>query len=250
MVAATGTKVAKAKINSLVDINAAMAAEVANIKNRIGAPSGDRITVTQSKTFKLSDGAEVEEFEASIVDFVSANFYYVDAFDRGNITPPACFSISLEPSTMVPSPNAPDPQAGSCASCWANQFGSAGKGKACQNTRMLALLPTDASADTPMNIIKISPTAIRAFDGHVGNVARKRGLPVRAVVTKFHFSDDAYSSVRFTDMGLADKELVIMASGLKDEAISRLSVEPNVAAADAIGNKPTKPKPKPRVGRA
>ena len=240
--AKAGTAVARAKINLPVDINALMAAEIANIKNRVGVPSGgDRITVTQAKTFKLADGAEVEEIEASVVEFVAANYYYTESFDRGNIVPPACFSISDEPATMVPSINSPDPQSGSCASCWANQFGSSGKGKACQNTRLLALLPTDADVDTPVAIIKISPTAIRAFDGHVSAVARKRSLPVRAIVTKLSFSDDQYSSVRFTDLGPANKELVALSYSQLEDAKERLNVEPNIAAVESAGNKSPKP---------
>lgn len=236
-----GTTVAKAKINLPVDVNAAMAAEVANIQNRISAASGDRITVTQAKTFKLANGLEVEEFDAVVVDFVAASYYYTESFDRGNIVPPACFSISMEPASMVPSPNSPDPQAGGCAACWANQFGSSGKGKACQNTRLLAVLPTDADISTPLAILKVSPTAIRAFDAHVANVARKHGMPVRAVLTKFSFSEDQYSSVRFTDEGIADKELVLLANERKEEALQRLMTEPNTTAADDVGNKKAAP---------
>jgi hypothetical protein len=244
--AVKGTAVAKAKINLPVDVNASMAAEVAEIKKRISAPSGDRITVTQGKTFKLPNGLEVEEFEGVVVDFVAANYYYTESFDRGNIMPPVCFAISLEPASMVPSANSPESQGVACASCWANQFGSAGKGKACQNTRLLGLLPLDADANTPISILKVSPTAIRAFDGHVANVARKHGMPIRAVATKFSFSDEEYASVRFTDMGLADKGLVLEANARKADVMARLLTEPNVVAAnDDIGNKKPAARGKP-----
>ena len=248
--AAKGTAVAKARINLPVDVNASMAAEVAEIQKRISAPSGDRITVTQAKTFKLANGLEVEEFEGVVVDFVAANYYYTESFDRGNIVPPVCFAISMEPSTMTPSDNSPDKQSGACASCWANQFGSAGKGKACQNTRLLGILPTDADADTPLAILKVSPTAIRAFDAHVANVARKHGMPIRAVTTKFSFSDDQYSSVRFTDGGLADKDLILLANARKEETVQRLSTEPNVVPAnDSVGNKKAPAKSKAAARR-
>jgi hypothetical protein len=243
-----GTAVARAKINLPVDVNAAMAAEVALLQSRISAPTGDRITVTQAKTFKLANGTEVDDFEAIVIDFVAANYFYKEAFERGNITPPQCFSLSMEPAGMGPSKSSPDPQGVACSSCWANQFGSAGKGKACQNTRLLAIIPTDATVETELSIIKVSPTAIRAFDAHAANVARKHGMPVRAVLTKFSFSEDQYSSVRFTDMGLADKDLVLLANSRKEEAIARLLTEPNVVAAnDDAGNKKAvvrKPAPK------
>ena len=224
------TNIAKAKIQSLTDVNAEMAAEIAALSKRVSAPSGDRITVTAQKTFKLPNGLEVDgELEAVIVDFAAANFYYTDSFDRNNVTPPACFALGLEPAGMTPSENVPDSQAASCASCWANQFGSSGKGKACQNTRLLAILPTDATAETPLWIMKVSPTAIRAFDGHVSAVARKHGLPVRGVVTKISFSEDQWASLRFSEAALAPKDLLLEAHSRKAEAIERLLTEPDTA---------------------
>ena len=223
------TAVQKAKINLPTDVNAAMAAEIAALQSRVSAPSGDRITVTQSKTFKLANGQEVDEFDAVIVDFASVNLYYTDAYDRNNVSPPACFALGLEPAGLIPSDKSPDKQAGSCSSCWANQFGSAGKGKACQNTYLLALLPLDADASTQLSILKVSPTAMRAFDGHVTATARKHQLPVRGIVTRFSFNRESdYASVRFTDVGMTDKDLLLMAHGRKEEAIKRLLTEPDV----------------------
>ena len=252
--AAKGTAVAKAKINLPTDVNASMAAEVAEIQKRISAPSGDRITATQSKTFKLSNGLEVDEFEAIVVDFAAANYYYTEAFDRDNIVPPACFSISLEPAGMVPSVSVLEPQGGACASCWANQWKSSGKGKACQNTRLLAILPTDADSETGLSVLKISPTAVKAFDGLVANTARIHNMPIRAIKVKFFFNrEEEYATIRFTDAGLAPKDLVLLANSRKAEALERLLVEPNVTAAnDNVGNqKPsgrgkTVSKPAPR----
>ena len=99
----TSTAVAKAKVNLPVDVNAAMAAEVAAMQNRISAPSGDRITASQSKKFKLPNGLQVETLECVIVDFSAGNMYYDTDFDRDNIVPPKCFALSLEPAILIPS---------------------------------------------------------------------------------------------------------------------------------------------------
>lgn len=231
----TSTAVAKAKVNLPVDINAQMAAEVAAIQSRISAPSGDRITATQQKTFKLPNGQEVDTIEAIVVDFSAANMYYAAAYDRNNITPPDCFALGLEPAVLTPSDSAPDKQAESCAGCWANQFGSSGKGKACTNTRLLALLPTDADAETPMMVLKVSPTGLRAFDGHVSSVVRSYSMPVRGVVTEISFSpDQEYATMRFRAIGPAPKDLVLLAQSRKDEAQARLLTEPDVSAAAVV----------------
>lgn len=246
------TAITKAKIQSLVDINAEMANEIAALGSRMSAPSGDRIIVTQSKTFKLPNGQEIDgPFEAIVVDFAAANFYYTDSFDRNNVVPPVCFSLGLEPAGMSPSENAPDPQAGACAGCWANQFGSSGKGKACQNTRLLAVLPTDADAETPMWILKVSPTAIRAFDGHVAAVARKHGKPVRAVITSISFSPDSeYATLRFSEAALAPNDLLVLAHSRKAEALTRLLTEPDVQVASDTKSIKAPPSRKPAAKQA
>lgn len=241
------TAVTKAKINLPVDVNQEMAAEIAALQSRISPPSGDRIQVTQAKTFKMPNGQELRgPLEAIIVEFAAANYYYTEAFDRGNVTLPVCFSLGLEPAGMSPSENAPEPQAASCASCWANQFGSSGRGKACQNARLLALLPLDATEETPLSILKVSPTAIRAFDSHVSAVARQYGVPVRAVVTRIDFSQDTeYATLRFATVEPAAKELVLMAQARKAEAVQRLLTEPDTTSVAEPGNKVIAP-PKSR----
>lgn len=227
------TAVTKAKPVALpAAIKAQLAAQVADIHKRISAPSGDRITVTQSKTFKLPNGQEVDELEAVIVDFAAANFYYETGYERNNITPPKCFALGLEPAGLVPSDNSPDKQCAACAGCWANQFKSSGNGKACQNTRLLAILPTDADVDTDIQILKVSPTALRSFDGHVSKVVSKHNVPIFGVVTRIFFSPDTeYASLRFEDQGIATEALITLAFNRQAEAQKRLLTEPDVSTA-------------------
>ena len=246
-----GTAVARAKVNLPTDVNAAMAAEMAEMQKRIAAPSGNRITVTQSKTFKFPNGLESSDpFEAVVIDFAAANYYYADAYDRNNVTPPVCFALGLEPAGLSPADSSPEKQAGACAACWANQFGSSGKGKACQNTRLLAVIPTDADSETPIWLIKVSPTAIRAFDAHVGAVGRSYNMPVRAVITEFSFDPNSeWASLRFRTIGPAPKELVMLAHGMKDEAQKLLLTEPTVQAVGADTKKVAGPASRKPAGK-
>ena len=250
--AAKGTTVARAKVNLPVDIDAQLAAEAASISARLSAPSGDRIIVTQAKTFKLPDGTETDgPFDAIVVEFVAANFFYEESFERGNITPPKCFALGLDSNSLVPSDNSPDKQAESCASCWANQFGSSGKGKACQNTRLLALLPPDATIDTPVQILKVSPTAIKSFDGYVASVARAFQKPVRAVLTAIGFDPNSeYSSLRFGNPRKTDDMQLLLAMDRREEATARLLTEPDVSAARVSQPVPAKKAPAKRPAAA
>jgi hypothetical protein len=235
MATSKSTAVAKAKVNLPANIQQQFADEVANLQKRISAPSGDRITVTQGKTFKLPNGLEVDELEGVVVEFVAANHYYTTDFDRNNIVPPECFAIGLEPAGLVPSDNSPAKQSESCAACWANQFKSArnGRGKACANSRLLAILPLDADVSTQPMVLKVSATGLRSFDAHAASAAQAFGVPVRGVITKITFSDDEWASLRFAVAGRPDKELLALAQAAKEGALQRLLVEPDVTAAKA-----------------
>ena len=239
------TAVSRAKVDLPVDIHKQMEAEVAALQKRLSAPSGNRINVTQSKTFKMPSGLETDDpIECVVVEFSAAYYYYEDAYDRNNVVPPKCFALGLEPAGMSPDDSAQEKQAGSCSACWANQFGSAGKGKACQNARLLALLPPDADAETPLMIIKVSPTGIRAFDGYVSAIARTYQAPVRAVVTEISFDENSeWPSLRFKAIGPANKNLLLLAQDRKQEAQDLLLTPPEYSAAEAPAKKATARKP-------
>lgn len=234
--AKTGTEVAvkKASGGALVDIKAAMAAKIAGLAERVGAPSGDAIKVTQDKKFELPDGSKHTELRVVIVDFVAANSFYEGAYDKDNVSPPACFSIGLNPTQLVPSDNSPIKQSDSCTSCPMNQFGTAGNGKACKNGRVLAVLPPDAGANTPLAILKVSPTALKAFDAYVTSIARQFEMAVVGVTTRIYFDDNVtYASLRFGDPEPNENLAVHFARG--DEALARLTTEPDVSQFVAAG---------------
>jgi len=184
--------------------------DVAKLAKRLQAPTGSRVTISQSKTFVMPDGNEVESFQGIIVDFVSANFYYPKAFKRGEVNPPSCFAISEDSIGMHPSKNSPEMQSSEgCDACWANQWRSKENGKACQNTRLLAILPPDADSSTPVYLLKISPTGTRAFDGYIAACGRKFQRPPRGIITTFVFDEKSdYASVRFVDPAPVDDELI------------------------------------------
>jgi hypothetical protein len=133
---------------SLAEAQKQLANEVAGLAERTQPPGGNAIRITQDKHFELPDGRRSPgPIEMIVVDFVSMNRFYEGAYDSKNITPPACFAIGLNPSTLAPSDNSPDKQSDTCAPCPMNQFGSAANGrggKACANTRRLAVLAPDA----------------------------------------------------------------------------------------------------------
>ena len=228
---------------AVVSIQERLRAEAAGIQERISAPSGNVISVTQDKHFKLPDGTKHPgPMNVVIVDFVAGNSFYEGAYDPNNITPPACFSLGTNPAQLVPSSNSPVRQSDNCATCPMNQFGSDGKGKACKNSRLLALLPVDADSETPIMVLKVSPTAIKAFDSYVASVARSFQLPPLGVVTEIGFDDAVtYASLRFKNP--TPNENIELAFNRRDEARARLMTEPDVSAFESA------PPPKKTTGR-
>lgn len=231
----------KAKVNLPANIQEQLKNEAAIISSRIGAPSGDRIKITQSKTFKLPDGSESKgPIHAVVVDFISANYYFEGAFDPNEIEPPLCIALSPDPSTMAPDPKSPERQSDTCAGCQQNQFGSAarGRGKACQNTRLLYLLSTDANADTAGLILKVSPTALRGFDAYVSSIARTFQCPPIGVITEIGLNPDLdYPSLVFGNPQPVGQDLLAEAMSRKDLARERLLTPPEFTPAAAAAPK-------------
>lgn len=230
--ATASTTVALKKNNSVVDIKAQLAAQAAAMSDRITPPSGNKIKLAPN-AMTLPDGTKTPgPIEVVIVDFIARNMFYEGDFDANNIQPPICFAIGANPKTMAPSPNSPQPQAKTCAECPMNAFGSKGNGKACKNERMLAVLPPDADADTPMWTASVSPTGIKGFDGYVGGVVRTFGTPPVGVITSMGLDDTkTYASLVFSEPAPNPNMAVHFAR--QDEAHDLLTVEPDLTARTA-----------------
>lgn len=226
-------KVTGGAVVDMAAIRAKLQQEIADLANKTAPPGGDVIQITQAKEFKLPDGTKSQgPLELVIVDFNSQNKFYEGAYDPNNISPPACFAIGETPSALVPSKASPVPQSSNCSGCPMNQFGSAGAGKACKNTRVLAVLPPDADADTPMWVLNVSPTALKAFDAYVNSVARQFQMPPVGVVTEVSFDPNTdYPSLRFAAIG--PNEQIGNHYERKEEAKKRLTQEPDVTSYEA-----------------
>lgn len=225
------------KTSSLpVNYEEQLAKEAAEIAKRISAPSGDRVRFKANSAFITPDGMEGEALEVVVVEFMSSNVLYEGAYDRDNPQTPACFAIGPEPSMLVPSPNSPAKQAETCVACPNNQFGSApnGKGKACKNTRILAIIPASAldtpKEEAPIWVLAVPPTSLKSFDGYVGKLASQHKTVPAGVITEITLDPAiTYASPRFSVVRpLKSNELGLFMSR-REEASKRLLTEPDVS---------------------
>jgi hypothetical protein len=228
----------RAKSNLPVNYAEQLAKEAAEISKRIAAPSGDRIRFNSNRSLVTPDGNEGEELEVVIVDFVSSNLYYDGPYDRDNPQPPACFAIGAEPSMLFPSPNSPSPQASGCAACPNNQFGSAGKGKACKNTRLIAVMPVSLDGEeSPIWIMSVPPTSMKSFDAYVQSLASKHKTIPLGVVTRISLDQGVqFAAPRFSVVRPLKAEEFETYMSRREEASSRLNTEPDVSQYSAPKN--------------
>ena len=226
----TAVAVKKASNANIVSIQEALKAQAEAVNDKVAPASGNSIRVTQDKQFLLPDGTKTPgPLELVIMDFTSKNSFYEGAYDPKNITPPACFAIGSNPMKLVPSKNSPVAQATDCASCPMNQFGSSGTGKACKNSRVLAVLPPDADENTPLWLLSTSATANKGFDGFVSGVARVFQMPPVGVVTTVGFDpNETYAKLVFSNP--QPNPNVAGHFARQEEAKAMLAVEPDTSS--------------------
>lgn len=229
------------KANLPVNIQEQLAKEVQSIASRIAAPSGDRITINGGRGFTLPDGSSGEELQVVVVDFLSTNLYYDRPYNKDKPSPPACFAIGTGPSMLAPSPNSPVRQAESCSVCPMNQFGTAltGAGKACKNTRLLAVVSLSDLEKDPEEanvlIMSVPPTSLKEFDRYVSKLAsRFRTVPIGAVTTITTDMSSTYAAPRFEILRKLEDAELAKAFSLKEEARKRLEAEPDVKDYEAF----------------
>lgn len=231
-----GTAVAQAKGTALVSMQDAIKKELAEVASRTGAPGGDVIRLTKTKRFKLPDGQEVSELPAVIVDHVTYRRFYDKPFDPQKPSPPACFAVSVTPTDMAPPKDVPVRQSDKCSSCPMNEFGSGvnGKGKACKETRDLAVLPPDADAETEIAVVSVSPTGLKSYDGYVRTIAASLQKATFQVVTEITMDEASeHQSLRFGNPQPASPDLQLVAFNARAGARERLMAYPDTSQYEA-----------------
>lgn len=177
----------------------AAASESKSLQGRLlqGGELG-KIRMTMSKKFVV-DEVENDELPLIIVGYRATNAWWPAPPVDGASEPPHCAATSHydEPCEvcgvkgchehLTPYENAPDQQAEECADCEQNVFGSSttgsGRGKACKNQRLLAVLTRGAHVVSPgddepkLYILSVPPTGIQRFDAYVRANNAELGFP-------------------------------------------------------------------------
>jgi hypothetical protein len=230
----------------LATIDQQLAAE--SIKDQVSAGgSGPRLSINTNGRWSTPDGAELDTtISVIVVDFVSKNTWYPHPYQAGNPLPPGCFAIGKVLANMQPCPESPEPQHDMCHGCAHDQWGSSatGKGKACKNSRELAVILEEQAADldnAEIFIISVPPTSIKFFDGFARQVERVLGgPPIKAVVdiTAMPVPGTRYSTMNFENVR-ANSDYADHFQ-LREEATAMLEAIPDVSNYVSSNQKPTR----------
>lgn len=156
------------------------------------------------------------EMAVIILDGILENVYFEGQYDPDTPQQPKCYAYGRNDDDMSPHENVVKDGLAecseSCADCPNNVFGSAltGKGKACRNTRRLALLPAgnfsksgefepfdeDAIANGDFGYMKLPVTSVKGYATFVKQVAATMKRPPHGVITRVFTTDDKKSQFK------------------------------------------------------
>jgi hypothetical protein len=212
-----------------------IAEDLKNLQKQVGGASVLQIRMS-GKGFTTPDGELHDTIRGVIVDFASANIHYPGKYvkDDPNPTPPNCFALHKIINEMAPHPTAPDPQAEMCSECPLNKFESGvGKSKACKNTRKLALIQENATAESPIWLLTVPPKSLTYFDTYVSSaLSGQHGITPICAVTEIKMDPrEDYAAPRFAFDRLLDEKELVQYYQRRSEAENLLMQPPRVSAA-------------------
>lgn len=146
-----------------------------------------------------------------VLDHMLENVYYEGRYDPENPSPPSCFAFGRDDNDMAPHELASDPQNDKCKTCPMNQWGSAeqGRGKACKNSRRLALITEGDLKDienAEVAFLKLPVTSVKNWAGYVRQVADQFKRPPLGVLTEISVVPNAKTQfeIKFRLLGTID----------------------------------------------
>ena len=209
-----------------------------------------------------------------ILDGLIENAYYAGEYDADNPQPPKCFAFGRVETEMAPHEQVielGDQENDMCQGCPNNAFGSAerGNGKACKNSRRLAMIPAGTFKNgskfepykkgeelegSSMGFLKLPPTSIKGFAAYVKQLEGTLRRPPFAVYTLVSVVPDPKTQFKivFETLGLVPDNLLDVAFKRHEEAKSQIEqpyMPPEEAAAPKRGAA-KKPAAKKASGRS
>ncbi len=162
------------------------------------------------------NAAPGNKLDVVILNSCLENQLYTRPFDPDKASSPDCWALGHSEEEMAPSNDVENPASPDCANCPNNEWGSdpkGGKGKACKNTRRLALIQANqlndlTNADVYYARLPVTSVANWAkYVMQIGNVVKR---PPFGVITEISVSPDLKTQfkVNFQFRGLVEDSVL------------------------------------------
>lgn len=157
--------------------------------------------------------------------------YYENEYNANDQKPPACYSYD----SMVPHPQASDPQNDDCETCPMNAWGSGqNNGKACKEGLRFAFIPADAlSSEAKLDSTPIAPAKLSVMNSKTARTYFEALLETKGAmfscITDLHNEPDAKTQYKTSFVAGPDVSLdEVMAAKLlaKVEQAEKLLAQP------------------------
>lgn len=153
------------------------------------------------------NGTPVPDNKLNVIIIASthANLFYEGAYDEKNPTNPVCYAYSEDGENMVPHPKSSKPQHTDCDSCPWNKWESdpnGGRGKACKNSRRLALIPQDTTVEdlqtAEIATMQLPVTSVKIWAQYVNKLSTLFSRPPLGVYTTIGSVPDRDTTFKLT----------------------------------------------------
>ena len=180
---------------------------------------GSRISFKGGDIAIAGEPVQGNKLPVIIVDFACEKAYYPGKFDPKNTKPPVCYAMGRDEKTLKPHPQAPQPQAATCAECQWNRFGTSEMGARARRARTVggssAWRGTSAwtGCSVRRSFLRSSrPTSLKGWALYLKGLG-EIGRPPFAVMTQLGIKKvETYFHVTFDLLGNVPNDLAYMVS--------------------------------------
>lgn len=135
-----------------------------------------------------------DKMNVVVIDFALENGIFREKYNALKPATPMCYSLGRDEEELKPHEDCEEPQHTDCATCPNNEWGSdpdGGRGKACKNSRRIAVIPADALTKghdvlrkTNAVMCKLPVTSIKIFSKFINQIVKVLEVPPFAVVAE------------------------------------------------------------------
>jgi len=183
-----------------------------------------------------------------VVDFVLENGIFKEKYNPNKQATPMCYAIGRDETALKPHEQSKAPQHTDCETCPNNEWGSdpeGGKGKACKNSRRIAIIPADCLKDgaegikkAPMLMCKLPVTSLKNFSTFVNQCVKVMDTHPMGVVVRLSTKPHPTSlfQVHWTILEQVQDQALLEALYVKHVAADKGLFQPNPDLEEEGGN--------------